>query len=185
MANDLVRRLSNTKEDLPSKFKADVVNCYGVKLLTSGYSYEQVRRILVTGAKGYLTKLGRRTSKGGRLHRTAQESSGMRMKKKLLGKSNWFRDKKKVEEENQVKAGTKAGRGTQDPADKSLRTRTVLFVEQTPKGALASKLREQLQHLAPTLGSGWWRDLEGTSSPTPPTSSMGRTPVWEDRLYHV
>ena len=151
LANDLVRRLSNTREDLPHKFRAEVVNCYGVKLLTSGYSYEQVRRILVNGAKGYLAKLARRTANGGRLHRTAQESSGMRMKKKLLNKSNWYRDRRMKDEDDTTRTGSRTGRN-QDQSEGSLRTRTVLFVEQTPKGALAGGIREQLQHLGTTLG---------------------------------
>ena len=76
----------------------------------------------------------------------------MRLKKKLLGKSNWFRDKKKIDEKTNIMAGPRTGNGTQESTDKPLRTRTVLFVEQTPRGALASKIREQLLHLGPTLG---------------------------------
>ena len=91
LANDLVRRLLNTREGLPAKYRADVVNHYGVKLLTSGFGYDQVRRILVSGAKGYLAKVKRRTANGGRLHRTSEESHHGRMKKKLLSKSTWFK----------------------------------------------------------------------------------------------
>ena len=34
-----MRRLLNTREDLSLHFRADMVNFYGVKLLTSGYGY--------------------------------------------------------------------------------------------------------------------------------------------------
>ena len=37
LSNDLVRRLLNTKEDLPGKYRTKVVDNFGVKLLTSGY----------------------------------------------------------------------------------------------------------------------------------------------------
>ena len=40
LSNDLVRRLLNTKEELPVKYREEVVNSYGVKLLTSGYGYD-------------------------------------------------------------------------------------------------------------------------------------------------
>ena len=154
LSNDLVRRLLNTREGLPTHYRADVVNCYGVKLLTSGYSYDQVRKILMNGAKGYLAKVRRRKANGERLHRTAWESNGARMKKKLLGKSTWFRDKGKKELENtthSMKGGSK-NNANQGAENKTLRTRTVLFVDQTPMGALAARLREQLARLGATLG---------------------------------
>ena len=47
LSNNLMRRLLNTREDLSLHYRADMVNSYGVKLLTSGYGYDQVRRILV------------------------------------------------------------------------------------------------------------------------------------------
>ena len=155
LSNDLVRRLLNTREDLPLHYRANVVNCYGVKLLTSGYGYDQVRKILISGAKGYLAKVRRRTANGGRLHRTAEESHGSRIKKKLLSKSTWFRSKKVDKEgefDKEPSGGSNPRSKTGGARDSSLRTRTVIFVEQTPKGALAANLREQLQHLSSTLG---------------------------------
>ena len=90
LSNDLVRRLLNTREGLPDRYRAEVLDNYGVKLLTSGYGYEQTRRIVLSGAKGYLAKVKRRTQNGGKLQRTAKESSSWRWRKKLLGKSSWF-----------------------------------------------------------------------------------------------
>ena len=74
LSNDMVRRLLNTKEELPGQYRAEVVDSYGVKLLTSGYPLEQTRRILLSGIKGYIGKVGRRKMEGGKIHRTAQES---------------------------------------------------------------------------------------------------------------
>lgn len=60
---------------------------YGVKLLTSGYSTEQSRRILLNGMKGYISKRKRRRLNGRkRIHNTAEESRNGRIRKKLLGK---------------------------------------------------------------------------------------------------
>ena len=95
LSNDLVRRLLNTKEDLPCGYKEVVVDDYGNKLLTSGYGREQVTRILLNGIKGYMSKRNRRKANGSlRIHRTADESKHGRIKKNLLGKSSWYKKRK-------------------------------------------------------------------------------------------
>ena len=154
LSNDLVRRLLNTKKELPDKYRAEVVDRYGIKLLTSGYGYEQTRKILMNGAKGYLNKVKRRTQYGGKLHRTAEESSSGRWKKKLLGKSTWFKDKKTDKKEGELDTNRKTGARSKEQlgAVSNLKTRAVLFVEQTPQGELARRIREQMTNLAPTLG---------------------------------
>ena len=53
LANDMVRRLLNTGEDMGKVEKSRVVDLYAQKLLNSGYQHEQVRRILYNGIKGY------------------------------------------------------------------------------------------------------------------------------------
>ena len=37
LSNDLVRRLLNTREELPASYREEVIDGYGLKLLTSGY----------------------------------------------------------------------------------------------------------------------------------------------------
>ena len=93
----MVRRLLNTKEELPASYRGEVIDHYGVKLRTSGYSLEVTRRILSNGMKGYLAKVRRRRKMGSRLHRTAMESAKDRMRKKLVGKSTWYRGRRKQE----------------------------------------------------------------------------------------
>ena len=51
-------------------------------------------RIILAGVKGYFSKLRRRKLTGRRIHYTSEESKGARMKKKLLGKTSWYRGKK-------------------------------------------------------------------------------------------
>ena len=65
LSNDLVRGLLNTKEELPPTYREEVVNNYGIKLMTSGYSKEQTRKILLNGMKGYMNKKNRRQLGGG------------------------------------------------------------------------------------------------------------------------
>ena len=38
LSNDLVRRLLNTREQLPPSYRAEVIDGYGMKLLSSGYN---------------------------------------------------------------------------------------------------------------------------------------------------
>ena len=91
LAQDLVRRLCNSMETLGSMEKARVVDGYAQKLLNSGYEENQVRRIVTSGIKGYEGKRLRHEKEGWRLRRTAGESGDVRVKKKLLGKANWYR----------------------------------------------------------------------------------------------
>ena len=95
LAQDLVRRLLNTKENLPSTYKGKIVDGYAQKILNGDYSRDQTRRIIVAGLKGYHAKLRRMRERGQvRIHLTAEESRGARLRKKLLGKCSWFRDRK-------------------------------------------------------------------------------------------
>ena len=111
LSNDLVRRLVNTKVELHLKYREDVVDQYARKLFTSGYRKEQVQRILLNGIKGYITKKSRRQACGrGRIHHTSQESLGGRIKKKLLGKSSWYR--KTSDEDQQVEKKLRGGAST-------------------------------------------------------------------------
>ena len=146
----------NTMDDLPASRRAEVVDSYGVKLLTSGYSQEQTMKIVANGVKGYLRKKERRAKAGWgrRLHLTSAESQGSRVRKKLLGKTSWYK-KRKDEEEG---TDPHKGRGMDKPKDREksegsglLRTRAVLFVEQSPGGELAKRMRDQLRGLEATL----------------------------------
>ena len=80
---------------------------------------------------------------------TAKESSGLRAGKKLTGKSQWFRKDYQVHEtesnmEEQVERCLDPflKNGNDPEAGKTIRTRTLLFIEQTKGGSLAKRLRE-------------------------------------------
>ena len=102
LANDLVRRLLNTKRQLAWQFKTAVIDDYGQKLLNSGYGRAQVVRIIVAGIKGYERKVQRCVKEGRQLYRTAKESSASRSRKKITEKSEWFRIQKNKEQEEQA-----------------------------------------------------------------------------------
>ena len=119
---------------------------------------EQVRRILINGMKGYVGKCRRRTFEGSRLHRTSEESSFRKNKRKLLGKSTWYRGIKNtvvvvVTSNVPGSGGYMQKRTDLGNANKNdMRTRAVIFVEQTLKGELAKQVREQIQKLEYIMG---------------------------------
>ena len=142
-------------EELPASYRAAVIDQYAGKLLTSGYGYEQTVSILTSGAKGYVAKVARRRLGGRRrIHMTAEESASVRMKKKLLGKSSWYKDKKGGKEQNPKLKGSNGTRKTtsQGAGSNVLKTRAVLFVDQSPMGELARRIREQVNNMGPSLG---------------------------------
>ena len=150
VSNDLVRRLQNNSEDLGAEAKRTVVDDYSQKLINSGYSKDQVRKIIVNGIKGYEGKRRRTLAAGKGLHRSSKDSLEQRTRKKLLGKTCWFK-KKTQKPENDASQGKglkqKVNQGSRD-----LETMTVLFIEQTPGGELASRLRGLFRRIGPMLG---------------------------------
>ena len=109
LSNDLIRRMSNTSELLEDGLRREIVDSYGQKLVNSGYGVEQARRIVVSGLKGYESKLVESRKVGGRpLHLKAKESSARRYRKKLTAKSDWFRKEGKT---NKGAKNTKMERG--------------------------------------------------------------------------
>ena len=75
-----------------------MVDQYASKLIASGYGLEQTRKILLNGIKSYETRRRNRQKLGLKLRSTAKRSQGSRIKKKLLGKSSWYKSKKKKEQ---------------------------------------------------------------------------------------
>ena len=156
LSNDLIRRLLNTSEELGAGAICKVVDQYAQDLLNSGFRKEQTRKILLNGIKGYEAKKKRRAAEGRSLRSTAQGSRGSRIKKKLLGKSNWYKNRKNTRSTQENKSNSaKGSRKCKDkkiPGEQTPPMKTVLFVEHTKNGELATKLRELTRRLAPTLG---------------------------------
>ena len=155
LANDLVRRLCNSMEQLGEEERRRIIDGYSQKLINSGYGIDQTKKIIVNGIRGYEGK-GRKlrcVKEGRRLHRTSKESQGARERKKLLAKLNWYRSRDKIDHYEDGRKGNRRNReGTGPKGAKSPVFKSVLFVEQTPDGELARRLREVLQRLTPVMG---------------------------------
>ena len=155
LSNDLVRRLSNCSLDIEAEERRNIVDNYAQKLLNSGFSREQTRRILIGGIKGFGAKVKRCLKEGRSLWRTAEDSRGSREMKSLLGRASWYKkkkDKKDWYREEHNKKGAKNEKRKEEMIKERIPHKSVMFVEQTVGGSLASKLRELIDHLAPILG---------------------------------
>ena len=92
----------------------------------------------MAGIRGYEGKIERRKKEGKPLYRTAKESGETRRRKKLVGKTSWFRDRKKEgNTEKREKGKNKSPGGNIKGED--LKTRTVIYVEFTPRGGTLKK----------------------------------------------
>ena len=125
----------NNKEGSQEEERINGIDDYGSKLLTSGFTLDQVRRILVAGLKGYEGRVQRCKDGTRPLYRTAKESMGERRRGKLLTKSNWFKKKGKGKTElpDQESKGAKKGSAKKKEVQRP-GAKTVLFVDQTPGG---------------------------------------------------
>ena len=94
LSQNLVRRMRNTSELVAIEERVKIVDKYTGKLINSGYSMVQSRRIVVAGLRGYEASLRRVERTGQKLHRSAAEGAVKRNRKKLLAKSNWFKEKR-------------------------------------------------------------------------------------------
>ena len=116
----------------------------------SGYSLDQTKRILINGIKNYEARRKKRIEQFGCMRRTAVVSSSVRRRTKLTGKTTWFKGRK-----NAPKYRKEGRRNDSEKAkleERSVEVKTVLFVDYTKEGALASSLREVLKRMEGTLG---------------------------------
>ena len=153
LSNDLVRRLKNNSEELGMGAKVKIVDDYTQKLLNSGYKGEQLKRIITNGIKGYENKVRMCREQGVKLHRTSTDSQGARVRKKLLARTNWFKKRRRKDDQDPNTRRSGCGvKGAQRGGSVEPEQKTVLFVEQSPGGELAKRIRESLRRMEPTLG---------------------------------
>ena len=142
LSQEVVRRLLTTSKELPQETKDQIINEFTNKLRLSGYSIIQAREIVSSGVKGYLRKWESRAER----HRKGSETENSRRKKKLLGKTTWFRNRKPT---NQNQGRTTTQRKRQNNHTKEQATNqddkqpaAVIFDDRTPGGELARRLRQ-------------------------------------------
>ena len=90
----MIRRLNNTREDLPMEDFKVIIDKYSQKLINSDHGEDQVRSIVIAGIKGWESKVTRCREEGRRVRRTAKGSKESRIKTKLIGKTTWFKKRR-------------------------------------------------------------------------------------------
>ena len=73
---------------------SEVVDNFGKKLLTSGYSLKQVRTITMNGIRGWERRKSRARNEGRTIFRTSRQSMPGRIKKRTIGKTTWYKKKR-------------------------------------------------------------------------------------------
>ena len=136
------RRLGSSNRSVGMEERIVAIDKFSQKMVNSGHAVKTVRIILVSGLKGYKRIVIRSVAKNIPLHRSAGQSAAAKRTKKLLAKSNWFRQKSNdptegdeskggVADRKGVAAGGKARQAAQESSEKAkaFRTTTVMFIE--------------------------------------------------------
>ena len=61
------------------EYRRDVIDNFGQKMLNSGHSLEETRRNLISGLKGWKSKVARSKKQGMPLHRTAKQEKHLQL----------------------------------------------------------------------------------------------------------
>ena len=122
LSNDLERRLAHTDERQDERTRAEVVDGFGKKLLTSGFSLNQVRTIALNGIRVWKRRRTKAKTLGKGLFRTSKESMAGRIKKRTIGKTTWYKNKRGGEQENK-NANLREQRDAKKPTNKGRTTR--------------------------------------------------------------
>ena len=179
LTQEVVRRLGNTMEGMKREEYEDIIDMFSQKLINSGYQEDQVRRIVVSGIKGWGSKVARCKAEGKRVRRTAKDSLEQRSRTKLLGSATWFKKRGSPANRKDTlgKKRSRINRGGKGAGNTiASAPRSVLFVEQTPGGELASRLKELFRRLEPTLGF-WLKVVERTGRSL--QSNFPLTNLWD------
>ena len=84
------------------------------------------------------------------MHRLTSEGYECRRRKKLLGKSNWFKKRNQKEKYTFPRKPEKEKKSK--PKTEEIETVTVMFVSQTPNGELAKRLQKSENEISKFTG---------------------------------
>ena len=97
---------------------------------------------MTAGLTGYENMKQAAQESGSGIHKGAAEGAVERRRKKLVGKSSWFKSSPKQKARVERPGKRKIGDVSDNPLN-PLTPVSVLFVPQTPQGALAKQLTQQ------------------------------------------
>ena len=94
LVQDVIRRMLNCSSHTTPATRREVIDKFGQKMINSGHTIEETRRNILSGLKGWKTKVKRCKAANKPVHKSAKESAAGRRIKKLVGKSSWFKEKR-------------------------------------------------------------------------------------------
>ena len=99
LANELTRRIYNINKDKNGKDEyVEVIERMTQELKNSEYKYSTARQVIVSGIRGWKTRLDHRRKKGQEVYRLAKKTVKQREKKKILDRENWYKKRQEMEE---------------------------------------------------------------------------------------
>ena len=141
--------MKDTSEDVNMETRMAVIKEYNQQLTMSVWGEELRRRIIEAGLVGYENMKKKAAENKTSVHRSAAEGAAERRRKKLTGKSNWFKSAPK-------QRTREAPRRRPQQQSREVKERkppvSVLFCPQTPNGTLAKQLKEQEVFLSQLCG---------------------------------
>ena len=169
LSNELVRRLSNISHSLPEelgkKEKLWVTDTMTRQMKSSGYKRSEIAEAMVSGVRGYLRKCERRKKNNMEFYRHGKDTLKIRVKKKLIEKTSWYKEQKKDEDLEEEEEYREKSRGAGQQREKMEKPRekmemegkqekqsrnkikAVMFVPYTQGSKLAKKLRENEERM--------------------------------------
>ena len=96
LTNELARRFEMLDSKIDTEEKTSIVDHFTQQLWNSGYSWQQIREVIVSSVKGFERKELLKREKKIERYRTSEMSLQSRINKKLIEPTNWY--KKKIEE---------------------------------------------------------------------------------------
>ena len=99
-------------------------------MTNSGYSKEQIRRVIINGIKGFEGRNRKRRKEGRSIRSTAASSKGSRFLGKLTGKTSWY---KKSRRSNIEEYGARNLGANGVTERRSMWSRRLFYLWRTPK----------------------------------------------------
>jgi hypothetical protein len=171
LANELVRRLSNTNHEEPDTDDVKlIIETYIQQLKSSGYGRSTTREMVVSGIIGWRRKIARRIREQKPFYRSAESTLKGRCKKKLLEKVSWYKNKRKREDDaddgpykrqcgdkrrNEMHTRARARTCVQGEKEKNEMqdsVKAVMFVPYTVGSELAKRMRDAEEKLQEMTG---------------------------------
>ena len=159
---------------LPTPIRVKFIDEFSRKMLTSGYKREQTKSVIEAGIKGYERAVVKHMSGKRALHQRGKDGVSSRNRKKLLEKSTWFKEKER-DSEDQSFRGTLGEEIKFSGKRNTIKSSTVLFVDQTRRGELAAAIREKEEELSEIAG---WKLKVVEKSGTTLTELLVRANPW-------